>query len=402
MVPLAVMEQARLAVVGVHTIHEVINEKDPSKVDPEEPNSRIREFARDINLCDLILIPQTTSLAWGKFVPLWQKEGKVVVMDTDDDIRYVSPLSPAYASRGTEEVYAKVTLTDGTVKRVPLWKDGQVEGDVGQFGDGTKPAKAPSVKFSLADNRTFQKMYLDAMRQVDAVTCPTQRYAETLRREINPNAFCLPNCLDMELYKPGKHPGRDKGFRIGWHGGDSHRIDVMPAAEAVGAFLEKHPDATFVLVGANLKEWLMHVPPDQLEYWDWGSYDAHPWRLQGLALDVGLCPVINHKFNDAKSPLKWEEFGACGVPSICSKNPPYSDAVRHEEDGLLVEHTAQEWEKGLEWLYANPVERARLGVNVRKRIEQDFDIYQKAVEWDSLYRRLLDEKRSKTIITEAA
>lgn len=402
LVPLAMLENAQLALVGVHNIHEVIDKANPENVDAENPNSRLREFARDISLCDLILIPQTTSLAWGKFMPAWQEAGKVVVMDTDDDIRYVSPLSPSYATRGTQEVWATVTLADGEKKRVALWKDGQVEGDVGQFGMGPKASKAPSVKFSIADNKMFQDIYLKALSTADAVTCPTQRYAETLRKEVNPNAFCLPNCVDTDLWKPGRHPGRGEGFRIAWHGGDSHRIDVMPAAEGVGAFLEKHPDATFVLIGANLTEWLSCVPPEQLEYWDWSSYDSHPWRLQALGIDVGLCPVIKHQFNDAKSPLKWEEFAALGVPSICSSNPPYSDAVRRGEDGLLVEHTAQEWEKGLEWLYQNPAERVALGVRARERIERDFDAAKCAVEWYELYRHLIDEKKSKQVIREVA
>lgn len=400
MMPLAVLEEARLAYVGVHNIYEVINEDDPSQVDPEKEDSRIREFARDLEMCDMIIIPQTTSVAWGKFVPYWQSLGKVVVLDTDDDVRYVSPLSPSYATRGTEEVFVRVRQEDGTEKRVPLWVDGQVEGDIDQFGGGSKPSKAPSVKFSLADNRIFQKMFLDTLKSADAVTCPTPRYAETLRNEINPNSFCLPNCIDTEVWKPGRHPARE-GFRICWHGGDSHRMDVMPAAEGLRAFLESHPDATFVLIGANLTEWLMNVPPEQLEYWDWSSYDAHPWRLQALGIDVGLCPVVDHKFNDAKSPLKWEEFGALGAAVICSNNPPYSDAVRDGEDGLLVANTPDAWQKALERLYNNPEERGRLGVNARKRVESEFDIYEKALEWERLYRRLLDEARDKQIIVEA-
>ena len=402
MKPLALLERAGLALVGVHSIQEVINSANPKSVDPEDPDSRIREFARDLNLCDMIVIPQTTSIAWGSLVPYWQDElGKVVVIDTDDDIRYVSPLSPAYATRGTEEVTVRVRLEDGTEKKVPLWKDGEKEGDTGQFGDGTKPAKAPSVKFSLADNRIFQKMYLDTMKRADAVTCPTPRYAETLRKEINPRSYCLPNCLDMDEWKDGRHPGRE-GFRICWHGGDSHRIDVMAAAEGLQMFLEKHPDATFVLVGANLNEWLRCVPPDQLEYWDWASYDAHSWRLMSLGNDVGLCPVVDHKFNDAKSPLKWTEFGACGVPAICSKHPPYSDAVRDGEDGILVRNTPTEWAEALEKCYNDAVYRKQIGRAARARMEADFSIYEKAVEWNSVYRKIMADRKAATIVKEVA
>ena len=401
MVPMAVLEKARLAYVGVHSIHEVIS-GDPKAVDPGNPDSHIRRFVRDVGLCDIIVIPQTTSIAWGNFIPLWQKEGKVVVMDTDDDIRYVSPLSPCYATRGTQEVWATMMMSDGEKKRVPLWSDGAPPANVQPFAP-VSATKAPSVKFSIAANKQFQKLFLGALASADAVTCPTERYAETIRKEINPSVFTLPNCLDLEVWKPGRFPKEARpGFRIAWHGGDSHRMDVMPAAEGLGKFLETHPDATFVLIGANLSEWLSCVPPNQLEYWDWGSYDSHPWRLMALGLDLGLCPVVDHRFNDAKSPLKWTEFGACGVPSICSGNPPYSDAVRDGEDGLLVRNEPSAWLEALSRVYADDALRRRLGDAARARVEAEFDIHKMAVRWYEVYSDLIERRNVRRVAVEVA
>jgi len=174
-------------------------------------------------------------------------------------------------------------------------------------------------------------------------------------------------------------------------------MDVGDAARGVGMFLKNHPEATFVLIGAPLQEWVAEVPASQMEYWDWEAYDAHPWRLQSLAIDVGLCPVINHKFNDAKSPLKWAEFAACGVGSICSMNPPYSDAVRDGEDGQLVRNEPERWLEALEWVWSHPDEWAALGVRARERVERDYDIYKQAHLWLELYQKLVDEKRARRV-----
>lgn len=387
--PLAVLEEARLAVVGLHSIGEVVDDKNPSFVDPESKDSRIRDFARDIDLCDLIVVVQTGATAWGKFIEDWRKMGKVVVMDVDDDIRHVSPLSPVYATRGTEEVWITAETLDGK-KRVQLWKDGQkVAPELGK----------DSPIFDMKLNRMWQGIVMGGLSKADAVTCPTERFAETIRREINPVAYALPNSLDLELWRPGRVPESARpGFRVCWYGGDSHRMDVGAAAEGLKRFMVGKKDVTFVLVGANLTEWLAAVPPEQLEYWPWNSYDAHPWRLMSLGIDVGLCPVIGHKFNHAKSPLKWTELGACGVPSICSDSPPYCDAVKNGEDGFLVPNDAEAWEKALNTLYFSDEKRRRVGAAARERMERDFDIYRTASQWNRVYRELLEKRRQREIV----
>lgn len=390
--PLSVLEEGRLAVVGIHSITEVVDEKNPSLVDPENADSKIRRFAKDIELADIIVIVQTGATAWGKFVDDWRKMGKIVVMDIDDDIRHVSPMSPVYATRGTEEVWITGKFPDGTVKKVPLWLDGQkVAKELGE----------DSPVFDIKQNRMWQGIVMGGLAKADAITCPTRRFAETIRKEINPNAFALPNSLDLELWRPGRMPESARpGFRICWHGGDSHRMDVGAAADGLGLFIREHPDATFVLIGSNLTEWICEVPPAQLEFWHWEGYDSHPWRLQALGIDLGLCPVINHKFNDAKSPLKWVEFGAMAVPSICSKAPPYSDYVKDGEDGWLVENTPEAWRAAIERAYNRTALRDRVGAGARTRVEQDFDIYKTAVQWNTVYRELLDKRRTQTVVIE--
>lgn len=380
--PLKVLEGMGLVKFGVHTLHEILND-DKAKTDPDSEKSDLRKFSRDLAVADVLVIPQTSALGWTKFLDYWKSLGKTIIFDIDDDVRYVHPLSQTYATRGTTEVTMTVQTPEGK-KRLWLWKDGT--------GD-----------FDIAKNKKWQEEFLEGLSKADAVTCPTRRFADTIAREINPRSFALPNCVDTLMWKPGKHPGWPKDeFRICWHGGDAHRQDVGAAAAGVGAFLRKHPDAVFVLVGAPLAEWRAEVPQEQLEWWDWAHYEAHPWRLMSLGVDVGLAPVANHKFNDAKSPLKWEEFSACGVPVIASNCPPYSDAIRDGEDGWLVTDTAQDWEEALDRAYNEVESRKMLGARARARIVDDFDLSKKAIEWYEVWSRVVAEKKATQVITEVA
>ena len=345
-----------------------------------------KDFIRDLAGADVILMPQTACSMWHAYIRFWQGKGKVVVLDADDDSFKVHPLSPSYAVRGTEE--CAVTVNG---KPLLLWED--YEKHLGEDPDELARRDPKVSMLYLRRNRQMMDLYANALREADAVTTTTER-ARKRFLEFNANTFVLPNCVDTNLYVPGRHPGRP-GFRIGWYGGNSHENDVRHMALGLKRFLARRKDALLVVAGALPGAVVANVPGERVEFWDWSCMEAHPWRLMGLALDLGLCAVEpGTPFNACKSPLKWTELGACGVPAICTNAPPYSDAVRHNEDGFLVNDTPEAWEAAIESMYEEPRMRARIGDAARRRTEKDFDTYRKAGDWYDLYSSLVDARRS--------
>lgn len=99
--------------------------------------------------------------------------------------------------------------------------------------------------------------------------------------------------------------------RVGWAGGAGHAGDLELIADVVRDL-------------ADEVEWVFFgMCPDQLlpyvhEYHYGVPIDQYPKRLAALNLDLALAPLEQNKFNDCKSNLRLLEYGALGLPVICS------------------------------------------------------------------------------------
>lgn len=344
------------------------------------------DLLRDIRASDVIVIPQTAANAWYCYIRLWQGMGKVVVMDVDDDSFNVHPLSPSYAIRGTE--LCEVKSNGETILR---WEDvrDHMDADHEELAKRTPPV----FVMYLERNRKLMGMAEKALRECDAITTTTERARQRFL-DFNPNVFVLPNSLDTDLYLPGRHPGR-KGFRVGWFGGNSHEGDLLAAVRGLARFIAETPDATLVVSGTMTGTMRRLIPADRLEFWEWSCVEAHPWRLQAMGYDLGFAAVeAGTKFNACKSALKWTEFGALGVPTICTDAPPYSDAVRHGEDGWLVKNEPDAWYAAFRRMYEEPELRRVVGENARARMVRDFDLYRNAGLWYSCYKSLIEARKT--------
>ena len=281
-----------------------------------------------------------------------RSQGKRVLVDLDDDFWHVDPLNPSYKLMGTEEVWAEKRETGEKVK---VWEDKRDD-------------------FDVARNRRHIDMVAFAMAQADLVTCTQWRLAERLK-EFNPNVVCIPNPVDLDVWH--RAMPRD-GFRIGWAGGDSHAHDVKIIIPALLEFLKRHDDAKVILAGALLPP-LKRLPEDRYEYLEWVGMEAWPYFEQWLGLHVGLAPLVNNRFNECKSVLKWEEYSAMCVPTIASDAPPYSDEITSGTDGILVSDDG--WLEALERIYAHKEEAKALAENARKTIKRKFSAEVVADQW---------------------
>ena len=393
--PLHALEEAEVARLVVHKWPgEAIDDSDPKALEEMLQRSQTnapdfsKELIRDVAGSDVIVLPQTACSAWYGQIKFWQSMGKVVVADADDDSFNVHPTSPSYGVRGSEE--CDLMKKDGTVG--VRWVDKAKYPADTNWDEMAK--QSPSLLgMNLAYNRRAMGRYMDSLKIVDAITTTTERAAKRFR-DFNANVFVLPNSVDTNYYIPGRHLGRP-GFRILWYGGNSHEGDLVQAGIGLGRFLKEHRDVIVVVAGSMCETLIRHIPPEQLEAWDWTSAEAHPWRLMGLGADLGICPVMqNSKFNDCKSALKWTEMGAIGVPAICTDAPPYSDAVKHGKDGWLVQNTPEDWHGALDLFYKDDVTRKRIALGARKRMVEDFDLYQNAGMWFECYKSLISARES--------
>ncbi len=303
----------------------------------------------------------------------YQKLGRKVVTDYDDNHFEVSPFNPAYRHFGLDDVQVKDPTT-GDVQY--LWKDGENGFD---------------IKFNQVKWHSFKAL----LQECDAITTPTlylkNSFVAISERE--DNIHVLPNSLDLTQWKAldqdirAKLPGK---FRFGWAVSNSHREDFIFIKPALKTFLEKHPDAVFVCLGDAGLDLKSGLPPAQIEWHPFSDlWEGHyPLRMALLGLDCAIAPLADTEFNRCKSPLKWEEYTAFGWPTIAQKMEPYISHIISGETGLLA-GTTEEWINALEALYSNEGLRSKLVFNARFVIRDVFDVEKVAREWAKVYTDLV-------------
>jgi glycosyltransferase involved in cell wall biosynthesis len=104
--------------------------------------------------------------------------------------------------------------------------------------------------------------------------------------------------------------------------------------------------------------------------------NARPWRaasaLQDLAdFDIGLVPLDDTPFEQAKFPFKLLQYLALGVPAVSAQVGTAASVIRHAENGLLA-GSHDEWRAALELLITDVALRERLATAGRETVAADY------------------------------
>lgn len=183
-----------------------------------------------------------------------------------------------------------------------------------------------------------------AMREANLVTVSTPELAEGYR-DLN-RTVVLPNYLDPDIWgTPHKFRQPHTYITFGWAGAFHWRAGDLDLLKPwVPHFLEKHPEFRFAAIGCReLLEYLgvdglttpmltKHINNHLSKYLH--PYEHLPAMLANL--DIGLVPLIHHKFNQAKSWCKGMEYGGACVPFVASPSREYHTYLRPGVNGLFV------------------------------------------------------------------
>lgn len=222
--------------------------------------------------------------------------------------------------------------------------DGQIViNDVDDWFWGIHPknqaAKVVDPEHNKTSNLNFYRQTLEAS---SLVTCSTPFLAERVA-EFGPKTHVIRNGVATTMYRERMHKtGRPV---IGWTGSTAHRSgDLAVFAKVVpliggnarfhhtGAY-EKYPAFSKEIgVLSSRVSTLPMLPPEDYPL--------------GLTFDIGIVPLTNIDFNEAKSCIKGLEYAAASIPFVASPLPEY---VRlHDEVGVgRLAETPEEWAKHL-------------------------------------------------------
>ena len=130
-----------------------------------------------------------------------------------------------------------------------------------------------------------------------------------------------PNRLERALWGDLKSLRRQGAKpRVGWAGAQQHSGDLALIIDLVKATAD---EVDWVFFGMCLEELRPYIKEEHPFVVD---FDAYPKKLASLNLDIAVAPLEAHPFNEAKSNLRILEYGALGLPVICSDIYPYQNA----------------------------------------------------------------------------
>ena len=247
--------------------------------------------------------------------------------------------------------------------------------------------------------RRTRAALINAIVQVDLVTCSTKQLAEQVSR-FNLNVRVIPNYLDDDLWHLDEQLSDltvkneqiksitdiERPLVIGYCGSRSHQQDIESISPVLKKLLDQYKGKV------EMKFWGV-APPPLLFYHSHVVYDrtlfveyerfVDYFRTQQV--DIFIAPLIHNGFNDCKSHLKFLEYSALGVPGVYSNEKPYQSVVRHTENGFLAT-TLTDWEDYLRQLIEDPNLRRNLGFNAWQTIVNNWRLSTHAENWTICYK----------------
>lgn len=282
---------------------------------------------QDVEWADVIVFQRQWSTPALQVMQMAKSLGKRIVYELDDDIWSIQPWQPNYS----------------------YWQDPKIVGPTEQM-----------------------------LRDADVITTTTEPLASQLRR-FNQKVRVLPNMIPPEMWQIDESESEATDpISIGWAGSASRGTDLGLVRTVVAQLLDRYPDLRFVL-GGDKSNMVFGDDPRvvQLEPVTLGQY---PKLLSNI--DIGLAPLQDNRFNQAKSDLKFLEYGMLGIPTVASHVTPYSSSIVNGENGFLAKND-KDWLKYLRRLIEDAELRRMMGENAKRfaearTIDKNVHLWEKA------------------------
>ena len=214
---------------------------------------------------------------------------------------------------------------------------------------------------------------LDAICQADAITTSTPALANYLSR-YNPRVFLLPNYLNDRLWRLRlpRRADTHAAVVVGYMGGGSHLPDLQAVAPALLNIARRYDERVLLrFLGAEPPPELLRLPNVAWTPAKTFDYAAFAADFLQQDYDIFFAPLKNNQFNSCKSPIKFLEYSAAGVPGVYSDLETYNRVVRHGENGFLAT-SLDEWEEYLSRLIEDPDLRYEIAVQAQETVRKDW------------------------------
>jgi GT2 family glycosyltransferase len=177
----------------------------------------------------------------------------------------------------------------------------------------------------------------------DVLTTSTKEVADSFN---HPNKVIMANCLDFriwELQKPQSKSEKNP-LQLLYMGTSTHQEDfnlILPSLDKLHA---KHPDSfRLTIIGIGINDIKRPYIINLTEKIPSSIYPEFiNWLQQQGPFHIGLAPLVDNKFNRAKSDIKLLDYIALGALPVASDINPYSrsnfsETIRTKNFALILQ-----------------------------------------------------------------
>jgi glycosyltransferase involved in cell wall biosynthesis len=128
----------------------------------------------------------------------------------------------------------------------------------------------------------------------------------------------------------------------------------------------------------------------------YGALPAEHYGKMYTNIDIAIAPLQMNNFNDSKSEIKVAECGRYGVPLIASNVGCYDETIVNGETGYLIDpsNPKKDWVRHLTRCIKDPKHTREMGRNLKKIVDEHFDINKNVYGRIELYKEILGIKES--------
>lgn len=213
------------------------------------------------------------------------------------------------------------------------------------------------------------ELYDIFMQRCDFFTTTTSYLASKIEKLYKKPVFVISNSITNEFIKSNKkeHHQIIIGYASGTPTHDRDFETVIPCLKYV---LNKYPNVILRIIGP------VEIPSDfflefnnKIQKFQFVQFTDFPNELSHF--DINIAPLRITSFNKAKSPLKYIEAGAIGIPTVASNMDGYQEVIINGFNGFLA--TSQnEWIDYMSLLIEDKNTRRQIGENARSNVMNNF------------------------------
>lgn len=210
---------------------------------------------------------------------------------------------------------------------------------------------------------------------VDAVTTPSAHLAGQFRAAGAHDVRVIENFLPDAF--PGAKAAKRDGVTIVWLAGLEHQVDYqqLRLQDTFVRLLDAHPDLRILSIGLGLG-----LRTDRYEHIKLVDFLDLPQTLAHA--DIGIAPLVELPWNEARSNVKVKEYAAAGLPWLASDFGAYR-GLGEAQGGRLVSDDG--WNEALDRLVVDGRTRKKLSKRAAKWAKGE-TISKHVAAWEAVYR----------------